>query len=229
MAAGIGAAIGVGGNLLTQIIGAIEKSQTSKQQKAKAGQLEAQANAVVPENPLNDPAFKMKQFLAEAGLPGYEQYKLNAEQEEANAVAQAQKSTRSSGALLNFLGAAEGQKNKTITNLDTQNAAYIEGKKVDLANQYEQEKVNFDAIARDEKQNLNYAATQYENAALGEKQAGQEQVLGGVGSTISGLGQLLETKGTYGATPTFGMGGTGTAGNTSLSLADFVEMIQKTQ
>jgi len=191
--AGIGAGLGGFASLITNLISAGEKNAQAKKQQGKAAELEAQANAVTPENPLNDPAYKMKAFLAAAGLPGYEQYKEGYNQDEANAVAHAEKDTNSSGALLNFLAASEGQKNKAVTSLNTQNAAYIEGKKVALADQYETEKMNFDQIAREPKAKLNYAATSYENAALQEKQDGQDQTLGAIGKAGSDIGSLLGT------------------------------------
>jgi hypothetical protein len=214
--AGIGAGIQGFASLVTNLVSAAQKNDLSKKQYAKGQQLESQANAVVAENPLNDPAFQMKQFLAQAGIPGFEQYKEGYNQDEANAVAHAEKDTNSSGALLNFLAASEGQKNKAVTSLNTQNAAYIEGKKVDLANQYETEKMNFDQIARDEKAKLNYAATTYENAALEEKQASQDQTLGALGKGASDLGSLLGTIKKPVESPTFDTGTT--SGESGLAL-----------
>ena len=230
--AGIGAGIGGFASLITNLISAGEKGAQAKKQQGKATQLEAQANAVTPENPLNDPAYKMKAFLAAAGLPGYEQYKEGYNQDEENAVAHAEKTTKSGGALLNFLGASEAQKNKAVTNLNTQNAAYVDGKKVALADQYETEKMNFDQIARDEKAKLNYAATSYENAALQEKQAGQDQALGAVGKAGSDLGTLLGTIKKPVETPVFNGTANGTAsasnmfGGSSFDIGSIISLLK---
>ena len=215
MGSGIGQAFAAIANTVAQEASAGKKDAVAKKSRDKAASLEAQANALRPENPYNDPAYLQKAFLAAAGLPGFDQYAEGFGQDEANAVAKAAKMTNSGGGLLNFLAASEAQKNKSITGLNTQNAGYIEGKKVDLANTFETEKTNFDQIAREEKSKLNYAATTYENQALQYENAADEQRTGAFVGLVSSGSQIAGGMSGAGGgqTPTFGGGSKGTSGD----------------
>lgn len=183
IASGVGAvATGIAGTA-DAAISAKEDKKTAKKQLLKAHDLEKQANAVVPEQIANNPYFRMAIAAAQGGLPGYEQALTNIKQGETNAAYQGLKGANSGAGLLNYLSAVTsgtGQEQK----LYNENAAYISGQKATLTQTALSEQDAYNEVAKSEKEKLNAAAMQYENAAQQWEQKHHQDIGKAVGTGI---------------------------------------------
>ncbi len=72
--AGPGGFVQILGTILSGIKGARDKKRVALDQKNKAKELLNKANSVTTKQATDDPAYKIKAFLAQSGVPGYEQY-----------------------------------------------------------------------------------------------------------------------------------------------------------
>ena len=186
-----------GGSLL-QIFGAgiastmssANKRRVATDQRKKANELLTKANQVVTKDITQDPAYKLKQYLAQQGIPGYEIYKDNILQNQANAAYQGSQNASSGGGMLAYLASLNNSTNQQLNKLNAENAKFMAGNISDLATtQYDWQQAA-DEIARTERRKLSRAASQYEEEATLNKYAADEQDVALVGSTFSNMGQL---------------------------------------
>lgn len=209
---------GIAGGL-TQIIGTIvtgikasrDKKRLAADQKVKSKELLNKANSVVTKQAVDDPAYKIKAFLAQSGVPGYEQYL-----QEIDANTEAQIMAASKGASSGFgeeayLSSLEGEANAQKRNLGVSNDAFKAGQKKNLANTLYQMQSGFNAQAKSEKEDLNNAATKYEAASTLNKSAANEQIATTVGTAFNQAGDMVSSM-TGG-----GMGGSGNVSMGNLS------------
>lgn len=169
------------------IMSAKEKAKVAKQQMEKAKKLQLEANQVQTKSVLDDPAYKMKEFLANSGLPGYDTRTQEIEGNTATAGAQGMKTASSGGQALSYLAALQVGQDKQLRDLGVQDATFRATQKGNLASTRKTWQDEFDALARLEKEKLNYAASQYENAGTLNKLAAKEQIYSTIGQTVSNM------------------------------------------
>lgn len=189
---GQGELIKIFGSAISSTMSAANKRKIAADQKKKANELLTKANQVVTKDVTMDPAYKIKQFLAQQGLPGYEVYKDNILTNQASAAYQGSQASSSGGQMLAYLASIQGTTNQQLNNLYAQNADYVAGNITDLANTRFDWQQTADAIGREERKKLSKAASQYEEASTLNKYAADEQDTALIGSTFSNMGELMK-------------------------------------
>lgn len=190
---GAGALVSMFGNAISSTMSSANKRSIASEQKKKGEELTRKANQVKTKDITTDPAYKIKQFLAQSGVPGYEQYKDNIMQNQANMAFQGAQNASSGGGMLSYLASIQGSTNNALNTLSTKNAEYIAGNLGDLADTRYSWQQTADEIARTERRKLSKAASQYESAATLNKYAADQQDTALIGSTFSNMGQQMQT------------------------------------
>ncbi len=189
---GQGSLIQIFGNAIASTLSSANKRRIALEQKKKGKELLTKANQVVTKDITTDPAYKIKQFLAQQGLPGYEIYKDNILQNQANAVYQGTQTAGSGGSMLAYLASLQGGTNQQLNDLSSKNANFIAGNQSNLAEERYNWQQIADEIANTERRKLSKAASQHEEASTLNKYAADEQDTALIGSTFSNMGELMK-------------------------------------
>lgn len=199
----IGMIAQIAGTALTGMKSARDKKLLVKDQKAKAQELINKANSVVTKKATDDPAYKMKAFLAQSGVPGYEQYAEGIDNNTEDQVIAASGAADSGFGLESFASALEGSANNQKRGLDIMNATFLASQKNQLASAQKSMQDTFDAQANKEREDFNSAASSYEQSSTLNKSAANEQIAATVGTVGNQVGEVM---GGFGGSGNVGMG-----------------------
>jgi len=176
------------------------RRQAAKQEK-KANEFTLKANQVVTEKVTEDPAFMLKEYLANNGMPGLTQYLQDINKNSSNQIASAENAASSGGQLLNFMGGIDNSANQSNQKLYNDSASFVAAQKSNLADTAYAWQTNYDTIARQERAKLNKVASQYQAAADLHQYDADKMDAALVTSTFSNAGSMMGGMG--------GMGGGG--------------------
>jgi len=205
----VGAIMGMMGSLIGAGIQASNENQLAGEQGKKAQQFSKEAGNVVAKKVTDDPAFILKQYLANNGMPGLQQYLETIDENEANQIAIGKKSASSGGQLMSFIAGLQGNADASKRKLYTDNASYTAAQQSNLADTQYAWQTNYDTLARIERAKLNKVASQYQAAADLNRSDADRIVASMFGSIGSSLGTTLDGMkdiGTQGGGVTMGAG-----------------------
>lgn len=160
-------------------------------QEKKADEFTQKANQVVTQQVTNDPAYMLKEYLANNGMPGLQQYLENIDANTANQIAVGEKSASSGGGLMAYLASVYGGNDLQKNKLYSDSALFEANNKSNLADTRYTWQTNYDTLARNERNKLNKVASQYQAAADTNIEEANKMDSALIGSTFSSMGGMM--------------------------------------
>lgn len=184
------AASGLG--LLAQIPSMVNQFQVAKEQKKRAGELQAEAKNVKKRDirPEFMTALNEAELLAQSGMPTYGAAKANIDANSANALRSIREASPYGGVTADAISAVLANQNKELTNLDATQGEFKLRNRQNAMQELkgigaEEERLTQEQL--DEKRKIMASA----EALLQSSTANKQNALETVGSTVAGLGTSL--------------------------------------
>lgn len=211
--------MGLATNVLGTGLQAAQGMQFAEEQQQKADDFTRKAAGVITKKITDDPAYILKQYLAQNGMPGLQQYLEDIDENQADQLSIARKGSSGGGQLLAYLAALQGQSDAGKRKLYQQSSESTFQQEERLANDRFAWQNQFDEMARQERARLNKVASQYQAAADLNKVDASRMLFSMIGSTGNSLGSIVDGSSSIGGGVS--MGG-GMAGGMGASLGGMI-------
>lgn len=187
----MGGMISAFGNALAVTKQSADYRRFAEDQQNKADDFSQKAGQVVTEQVTNDPAYILKEYLANNGMPGLQQYLDSVDKSVANNISTAENSASSGGALLSYLSSLMGAANEQKNKLYGDSASFIAQQKSNLADFRYGAQKSLDELAREERAKLNRIASQYQAAADANMSEANNMDSALISSTFNSMGSMM--------------------------------------